>query len=609
MSTAIAKEQHKEHRFKGIAVSSGIAIGKVFIFDSQEEVIMPHSVRHEDIHREIARFEDALIATRREILNIQKQISQKLGVEHAEIFNAHLMVLEDRVLIEEVIKRLEKEKLNVEYIFQQVIRKYFEIFAQINDEYLKERSSDIRDVGRRVLHNLTGKKREDLIQLPNEVIVVAYDLSPSDTALMHKEKVIGFATDIGSRTSHTAIMARSLEIPAVVGLHDLSAKINTGETIILDGNRGLVIVHPTKTTLKEYKQERERVQVFESKLDVLKDLPAETLDGRRITLSANIEMPEDIHSVLSHGAEGVGLYRTEFFYMNRSDLPSEEEHFKAYQEVAQKVYPNDVIIRTLDLGGDKFLSHLEIPKEMNPFLGWRAIRFCLERLDIFKVQLRAILRASISKNIKMMYPMISGVDELKRANEVLEEVKQDLLKEGIPINEDMEVGAMIEIPSAAVTADILAKHVDFFSIGTNDLIQYSLAVDRVNEKIAYLYQPAHPGVLRLIRNVIDAGHQEGIWVGMCGEMAGDPAMALILLGMGLDEFSTSPVTIPEVKKIIRSVRFADAQELVAEIIKLTSPDEILKKTLQLLKEVAPELIMLSQERDRRKKAFRKKRIV
>ena len=601
------KPKALEKRYRGIPVSSGISMGKVFIFDSQEEVVQAHPVKTEDPPKEIARFEDALISTRREILGIQKEISKKLGVEHAEIFNAHLMVLEDRALIEEVIKRLEKDKQNVEYIFQQVVKKYSEIFSQINDEYLKERSSDIHDVGRRVLHNLMGKKREDLSNLTEEVIVIAYDLAPSDTALMHKEKVIAFSTDIGGPTSHTAIMARSLAIPAVVGLHDLSAKLVSGQFVILDGNRGLVIVNPTRFTLKEYEREKSRILIFENKLAVLKDLPAETLDGRKVILSANIEMPEDIFSVMSHGALGVGLYRTEFFYMNRMDLPSEEEHYRAYREVAEKIWPNDVIIRTLDLGGDKFLSHLEIPREMNPFLGWRAIRFCLERLDIFKVQLRAILRASTFTNIKIMYPMISGVDEIKRANKVLDDVKSELKSEGVPYNDSIEVGAMIEIPSAAITADILAKHADFFSIGTNDLIQYSLAVDRVNEKIAHLYQPAHPGVLRLIHHVIKSAHEAGIWAGLCGEMAGDPAMALILLGLGLDEFSTSSSAVPEIKKVIRSVAFSQARKLADEALKCSDSSEVEKKAVKLLNEAAPEIILLRQERAQRRKGAKGKK--
>ena len=595
----------KEKRFEGIGVSHGVVIGKVFIFDIKEDVVLSHAVEGSKMPQEIARLETALIKTRRQIFSIREQIAQKMGIEHAEIFSAHLLVLEDRTLIEEVIRRLEKEKNCVEYVFQQVIKDYIKTFSGIRDEYLRDRAADVSDVGRRVLHNLTGIQREDLSQLDEEVVVIANDLSPSDTALMHKEKVIAFATDVGGRTSHTAIMARSLEIPAVVGLHNVSQRIKTGDTIIVDGNRGVVIVHPTRKTLNEYTREKDRLLVFEHKLEELKDLPAQTIDGHRIKLSANIEMPEDVNSVLSHGADGIGLYRTEFFYMNRADLPTEDEHCNAYINVAERVYPNEVIIRTLDLGGDKFASHLELPREMNPFMGWRAIRFCLENLDIFKVQLRAILRASIKSNIKMMYPMISGVEELIRANEVLEEVKEDLKSQEIPFNEAMEVGAMIEVPAAALTADLIAPHVDFFSIGTNDLIQYSLAVDRVNENVAYLYQPTHPGVLRLIDRIIRAGHDQGIWVGMCGEMAGDPAMTLILLGLGLDELSTSAVSVSEVKKAIRSVTFSAAKKLVHDILKYQSAEKIRRKAQKLLTEIAPELVLISQEKAKRRKRFRK----
>ncbi|MDP8218214.1 MAG: phosphoenolpyruvate--protein phosphotransferase [Candidatus Theseobacter exili] len=580
----------KEKTYRGVAVSPGVILGKVFILDSQEDTIVPHSIETSKIPYEIARFEEALIATRREILNIQKQISQKMGVDHAEIFNAHLMVLEDRSLIEEILKRLEKEKKNIEYIFQQVITKYSDVFSQIKDEYLRERASDIRDVGKRVLHNLLGKKKEDLSKLKEEVIVIAYDLSPSDTAAMHKENVIGFATDIGSRTSHTAIMARSLEIPAVVGLHDITKHVKNGDTVLVDGHRGIVILNPEKKTLGLYQEERTRIASFLVKLEKIRDLPAETKDGRRITLSANIEMPEDIPSVINHGAEGVGLYRTEFFYMGREDLPTEEEHYEAYMEVAEKVYPNDVIIRTMDLGGDKYLSHLDIPNEMNPFMGWRGIRYCLERLDVFEAQLRAILRASRLGNVKIMYPMISGVVEVIRANEILEGVKQRLDKEKTPYSKDIEVGAMIEVPSAALTARDIAKHVDFFSIGTNDLIQYSLAVDRVNEKVAYLYEPTHPGILNLIKSVIDAAHDNGIWVGMCGEMAGEPAMTMILLGMGLDEFSTSSASIPEVKHVIRSVNYEDAKALADKVTSFTTPGEIKGYAEKVLCKSVPELM-------------------
>jgi len=564
----------REESFKGIAVSPGVAIGKVFILDSEDLVIPRRRIKKDDIPVQIARLEEALTQTRSEILQIQKKITEEMGAEHGQIFNAHLLVLEDRMLIEEVISRLKKEKLSVEYIFSQVLDKYSKVFAKIDDEYLRERTSDINDVGRRLIRNLIGKQRQSLAELKEEVIVVASDLSPSDTAMMHKEKVIGFATDIGGRTSHTAIMARSLEIPAVVGLETVTQHIHDGDNVIIDGHHGMVILNPTKRTIQRYEKESLKFKEFERGLVSLKDLPAVTIDGKKIDLAANIEVPEEVSSILAHGADGIGLYRTEYFYMNRIGLPSEEEHYEAYRTVAEQVAPHSVIIRTLDLGGDKFLSHLEIPREMNPFLGWRAIRYCLARPDMFKGQLRAILRASVHGRLKLMYPMISGLEELLQANKFLEEAKEDLRKAGLPFDEDIEVGAMIEVPSAALTCDYLAKEVDFFSIGTNDLIQYSLAVDRVNEKIAYLYEPAHPAVLRLIKNIIDTGHEHNLWVGMCGEMCAEPAMALLLLGLGLDEFSTSAVVIPSIKKLIRSVNFCEASEIAEEAMTLPTGKEV-----------------------------------
>jgi phosphotransferase system enzyme I (PtsI) len=582
--------------YHGIGVSPGVVLGKVFLFGTEKDVIIKRRITAEQVPKEIARFEDALIRTRQQILAIQKKISDQLGTEHAEIFNAHLLVLEDRGLIEEVIKKIERDRFNIEYIFQQVGKKYAEIFSKIDDDYLKERTSDIRDVTRRVLLNLLGKTRADISKLEEEVIIVAHDLSPSDTALMHKDKVIGFVTDIGAKTSHTAIMARSLEVPAVVGLHDISQIVKAGEALIIDGTKGDVIVSPNKDTLAKYARLKNQIRVLEERLTSLKSLPAETLDGYRVVLAANIEMPEDIPGALAHGSEGIGLYRTEFFYMNRTDLPSEDEHYEAYKRVAEKVLPHSVIIRTLDLGGDKFLSQLQVPQEMNPFLGWRAIRFCLERTDIFKVQLRAILRASSLGNVKIMFPMISGVEEVMRAKEILQEAKKELLERSHEFDEGIEVGAMIEIPSAALTSDIIAKHVDFFSIGTNDLIQYSLAVDRVNEKIAHLYEPRHPAVLRLIKQIIDAGHKENVWVGMCGEMAGEPSLALILLGMGLDEFSVSAVAIPEIKKVIRSIRIAEARELAEEVLSYKSISDIQRRCKEMLLKIAPELVELKGER-------------
>lgn len=575
---------------EGIGVSPGVVIGKAFLLDSEEIAIPRRGVSKNQVAGEIARFEEALIQTRSEILKIQKKIAEEMGVEHSDIFDAHLLVLEDRSLIEEVIGKVKEEGLTVEYAFQEILRRYSQMFARIDDEYLRERSSDITDVGRRVLRNLLGRKRKTLADLEEEVLVVAYDLSPSDTALMHKEKVIGFATDIGGKTSHTAIMARALEIPAVVGLGMISRQVRPGDTLIIDGSHGVVVINPDKATLKKYRKEGERFEEFIKTLEELKDLPAQTLDGHKIELAANIELPEEISSVLAHGAEGVGLYRTEYFYMNRADLPSEAEHYEAYRKVAEQVAPHAAIIRTMDLGGDKFLSHLEMPREMNPFLGWRGIRFCLARPDIFKTQLRAILRASAHGKLRLMYPMISGIGELRQANRLLDEARSELRKGGIFFDEAMEVGVMIETPSAALTCDILAREVDFFSIGTNDLIQYTLAVDRANEKIAYLYKPTHPAVLRLIKEIVDIGHRNGIWVGLCGEVSADPAYTILLVGLELDELSTSSVVLPEIKKVIRSVALAEAKEIARHALTLSTAEEIKAFVLKKVKSVAPEVL-------------------
>jgi len=579
-------EQKVEKKMlQGIAASPGIAIGRVFIWDSEEYSITKHLVPANKISEEILRFEDALIKTRSEILDIQRKISREMGFEHAEIFNAHLLVLEDRMLIEEVINKIKKEKVNVEHAFVRILKKYSDIFSKMDDEYLRERLMDIQDVGKRIIRNLLGKQKQSLKDLKEKVIVVATNLSPSDTALMHKDKVIGFTTDMGGRTSHTAILARSSEIPAVVGLKTLTPNVNNGDIIIVDGNNGNVIINPTKLIIKKYQNEQNKFIEFEKGLSRFKSLPAITSDGRSIAIGANIEFPEEVDSVLAHGAQGIGLYRTEYMYMNRADLPSEQEHFLAYKKVAQSMKKNPVVIRTMDIGGDKFVSHLEVPHEMNPLMGSRAIRFCLARPDIFKTQLRGILRASIYGNLKIMYPMISGLNELRQANEILKEVKQELLKKQVPFDKNIEVGIMIEVPSAALIADILAKEVSFFSIGTNDLIQYSLAVDRINEKIAYLYQPAHPAVLRLIKSIIDIGHNAGLWVGMCGEMAAEPVFVSVLLGLGLDEFSASPVAVPEIKKIIRSMSYANAQEIAAKILTFDTSDKIQEYANAKLKEL------------------------
>jgi len=586
-------QKKSEIILKGIPASPGITVGKVFVFGREQYVIPRHIIKDESVQAEIKRFMDALVETKNEIIEIKKRISEELGAEHGQIFSAHLLVIEDSMLLEEVISRIRKDRLSVEYVFQDVLKKYIKVFSEMDDEYLKERISDINDIGSRILKNLIGAKEDVLGNLKDKAVVVAYDLSPSDTATMHKKNVIGFATDIGGRTSHTAIMAKSLEIPAVVGLETITRYAERGDTIIIDGTHGTIVINPTPKTIKKYESDKKRLVSFEKHLLESKNLPCVTLDGKAIALAANIEVPGDVASVLAHGAKGIGLYRTEYFYMNRKDLPSEEEQYKAYSMVAKKIKPQSVVIRTLDLGGDKFLSQLDVPQEMNPFLGWRAIRFCLARPDIFKVQLRAILRASANGKLKVMYPMISGLEELMQANSILEDAKRSLRKDSILFDEDIEVGAMIEVPSAALICDILAKEADFFSIGTNDLIQYSLAVDRVNEKIAYLYEPAHPAVLRLIKSVIDNGHKKGIWVGMCGEMAGDIALTLILLGMGLDEFSTSPIAIPEIKRIIRSVTMVQAKAVAEEALTLSTGKDVetfaKKKLVELIPDMAIEI--------------------
>ncbi len=583
----------KQIQLKGIPAAPGIAIGKVHIYGTEDLVPKERKIPESEISDEIARFKEALKETRKEVLAIEKKISREMGVEHGDIFRAHLLVLEDSVLVQEVIARLRKKKKNIEAVFAEVLNKYISVLSAAKDEYLRDRVSDITDVGKRILRNLIGVEEKSMEGLEDKSIVVAYDLSPSDTAMMHKGRVIGFATDIGGRTSHTAIMAKSLEIPAVVGLETITDTVKNGDQVILDGTHGVVIVNPTKRFIEKYQKDKKKLEHLERELVELKSLPSETTDGKKVNVAGNIELPEDVASVISHGAEGIGLYRTEYFYMNRRDLPSEEEQFNAYKSVALRIKPNCVVIRTLDLGGDKFLSQLDVPKEMNPFLGWRAIRFCLARPDIFKTQLRAILRASVFGNLKLMYPMISGLSELRQANGMLEEVKKDLRKEKVAFNEKIPVGAMIEVPSAAITSDKLAKEVEFFSIGTNDLIQYALAVDRVNEKIAYLYEPTHPAVLSLIKRVIDNGHHENIHVALCGEMAGDVSLTMILLGLGLDEFSTSPIAVPEIKKIVRSISYAQAKEIAEKALTFNTGKEVQeyakKKLLDLVPDIAIEL--------------------
>jgi phosphotransferase system enzyme I (PtsI) len=549
-----------------------------------------YPITEAELPHEWHRLEKALVQTRHQILEVQRKVGQAMGADDAGIFDAHLLVLEDRTLIDEVTRLMSQQKINVEQAFHQVAEKYAATLEAIDDDYLRERASDMRDVTARVLNNLLNRPHEiDLRHLAEPCILVSHDLPPSITATLDRSKVLGFATDIGSKTSHTAIMARSLQIPAVVGLRDASRHLATGDYVLLDGFNGYLVVNPTDQTLFEYGQLVRRRVNLEERLREVIDKPAVTLDGTRIRLAANIEQASDSEAVLAYGAEGVGLFRTEYLFVNRDTSPSEEEQYQAYRAIASALKPHPVVIRTMDLGGDKFLSHLQLPPEMNPFLGWRAIRFCLEERDIFRDQLRAILRASVDGCVKVMYPMISCLDELNEANALLRECQDELRKEQIPFNEHIEIGAMIEIPSAALTASALAKRAKFFSIGTNDLIQYSLAVDRLNEKIAHLYEPSHPAIVTLIKMTVDAAHQHGVPVSVCGEMAGDPIYVPLLLGLGVDELSAAPPSIPQVKFLIRRLRMSEAKELAEFALGCESGAEILERAKALAYQIAPGL--------------------
>ena len=560
--------------FKGIVVSPGIVIGKAHLLNREIESIPKYYIGEDEKEKEIKRFKEAIDLSITQLKSIKERFSEAIGQEHVYIFEAKILMLQDEMIYKKVTEKITIEKMNVEWALTESIGDLIKIFSGFDDEYLKERRTDVSNLGKRILANLMGFEHESILDLKDEAIIIAHDLAPSDTALMHKEKVIAFATDIGGKTSHTAIMARCLEIPAVVGLEDITSYIKTGDRIIVDGNSGEVLVNPDEETYKMYLNKQLEYNRFKKNLYKLKDLPAETADGYRVDLTANIELSNEIDAVLDHGADGIGLYRTEFLFLNRKTLPSEEEQFENYKAVAKKVHPLPAVLRTLDLGGDKFLSHLDFPEEMNPAMGLRAIRFCLDQPWIFRTQLRAILRASVYGNLKIMYPMISGIKELTLANAILEECKEELRKQGKQFNENISVGIMIEVPTAALTADILAKEVDFFSIGTNDLIQYSLAIDRVNEKVAYLYDPLHPAILRLIRKVVMAAKKEKIPVCLCGEMGGDPLYSLILVGLGINELSMNPGSILNIKKLIRSITLEEAKKVADHVMSMESSDEI-----------------------------------
>ena len=559
--------------YNGTGASPGIALGKALVIEHSELVIEKRNISN--IEEEIQKLENAVKVSKDELTKVKEKALMELGEHEAEIFEAHLLVLEDPELVDSAISKIRDEKVNADYALNEIKEMFVAMFESMDNEYMRERAADIKDVTNRVLRHILGIKVVDLAGLDEEVVLIAHDLTPSDTATMNKSMVLGFLTDIGGRTSHTAIMARTLEIAAVVGLDDITKKVKDGDYIVFNGDTGEVIVNPDEETKAKYASLKEKFEEYRKSLELLKGQKSITTDGRHVELAGNIGSPNDVSGLIKNDAEGVGLYRTEFLYMDKEDaFPNEEEQYEAYKAVLEGMNNKPIVIRTLDIGGDKELPYFEMEPEMNPFLGYRAIRLCLDRKDIFKTQLRALYRASVHGKLRIMFPMISSLEELLSAKEVIKEVLAELDAEKIAYANDVEVGMMIEIPSAAVISDILAKHVDFFSIGTNDLIQYTCAVDRMNQKISHLYNQFNPAVLRLIKMVIDNAHKEGKWVGMCGESAGDQRMIPILLGFGLDEFSMSPISILPARKLINSLSYAEMQKFGDEVLAMGTAKEI-----------------------------------
>ena len=558
----------------GILASPGIAFGKALVLKEEKIVLDTQKITDDQLDAEVARFYEGRALAVEQLNSIRERALISLGEEKAAIFEGHLMILEDEELEEEILDYLRSNKVNAAVAASKIIDQQVTMLSEIDDEYLKERAGDIRDIGNRLIKNILGMYIVDLGDIQEESILVAYDLTPSETAQLNLEKVLGVVTDIGGRTSHTSIMARSLELPAIVGTNNVTELVNTGDYLILDAINNQVYVNPTQSQIDELKTLEAKISEEKAELAKLKDLPAITLDGHKVDVVANIGTIRDCEGADRNGAEGIGLYRTEFLFMDREQLPTEEEQFIAYKEVVEAMNGRLTVLRTMDIGGDKELPYLDLPKEMNPFLGWRAIRIALDRREILNAQLRAVLRASAFGKLAVMFPMIISVEEIRELKAVIETLKAELRAEGKAFDEHIQVGVMVETPSAAVNAKFLAKEVDFFSIGTNDLTQYTLAVDRGNELISHLYNPMQPSVLSLIKQVIDASHAEGKWTGMCGELAGDERATLLLLGMGLDEFSMSAISVPRIKKLIRNVNFQDAKALANAALQKPTASEI-----------------------------------
>ncbi|MEM1058798.1 MAG: phosphoenolpyruvate--protein phosphotransferase [Verrucomicrobiota bacterium] len=590
-----AEETHpkpsREIRYAGIAASPGVATGTIFHYTPDEIAVRKRPIQPENIPDEINRLESALIKTHAQLKDIREQLANSLGEKDAAIFDAHLLVIEDPALLESIRGQLHAKLLCVDYVFYQITRSYAKKMRELDDKYLQERAEDVMDVAKRVLRNLDGKGSEFSWQkLDGNQVVYAHDLAPSDTALMNRGSILGFVTEMGSKTSHSAIMARSLNVPAVVGIEKIDPPPANGMEVLLDGYEGMLILNPSEQTKYEYGRIESQRHELDVLLEDLRETFAVTTDHRHIIVSANVELPEDLGQVEPNGAEGIGLFRSEFLFLNRDDYPSEDEQVAMYRQVAQACHPHNAIIRTLDVGGDKSHPYLGIEREDNPFLGWRGIRYLLTREDVFRRQLRAIGRASVEGNINVMFPMISDISELLRGREILDSVWEELRQEGHEISDRIDVGIMIETPSAALTADLLAKEVDFFSVGTNDLIQYAMAVDRNNQKVAHLYQPTHPAVIRLLKIVTEAAHAEHIWVGVCGEMASDLLLTPMLIGLGVDELSLGSIFIPRVKRVVQSLNYEITQQMVEDLINARSPEENIKVLTDLANNLYPELL-------------------
>ncbi|AUU73500.1 phosphoenolpyruvate--protein phosphotransferase [Staphylococcus aureus] len=560
---------------KGIAASDGVAIAKAYLlvepdltFDKNEKVT--------DVEGEVAKFNSAIEASKVELTKIRNNAEVQLGADKAAIFDAHLLVLDDPELIQPIQDKIKNENANAATALTDVTTQFVTIFESMDNEYMKERAADIRDVSKRVLSHILGVELPNPSMIDESVVIVGNDLTPSDTAQLNKEFVQGFATNIGGRTSHSAIMSRSLEIPAIVGTKSITQEVEQGDMIIVDGLNGDVIVNPTEDELIAYQDKRERYFADKKELQKLRDADTVTVDGVHAELAANIGTPNDLPGVIENGAQGIGLYRTEFLYMGRDQMPTEEEQFEAYKEVLEAMGGKRVVVRTLDIGGDKELSYLNLPEEMNPFLGYRAIRLCLAQQDIFRPQLRALLRASVYGKLNIMFPMVATINEFREAKAILLEEKENLKNEGHDISDDIELGIMVEIPATAALADVFAKEVDFFSIGTNDLIQYTLAADRMSERVSYLYQPYNPSILRLVKQVIEASHKEGKWTGMCGEMAGDETAIPLLLGLGLDEFSMSATSILKARRQINGLSKNEMTELANRAVDCATQEEVIE---------------------------------